>query len=122
MSIRLNKFLANAGLGSRRKVEDLIFAGLVSINGKTISTPATFVEEKDSVKVNNKLIRQENKIYFILNKPKKFLCSATRKINEKLVIDLFANYKEKLFTVGRLIFPSQFGPPDIIVLLGITAV
>jgi len=100
---RLNKFLAHCGIASRRKVENLIYSNLVKVNGKTIDTPYTRIDpKKDVIKVNNKIIKEEKKYYFILNKPKGYLCSHVRKPNEKLVIDLFKDFSCRLYTVGRL--------------------
>ncbi len=100
---RLNKFLSNAGVASRRKVEELIISKQVKINGKIVDKLATIIDtEKDTVLVKNKPIKEEKKVYFILNKPKGFLCSNIRKDREKLVIDLFKKLPYKLFTVGRL--------------------
>ena len=102
-SMRLNKFLAHGGIASRRKVEDLIFAKMVRINGKVIDHPGTMVDpNKDSVTVNGKIVKPEQKKYFILNKPKGFICSNTKKTRERLVVDLFKDQHSKLFTVGRL--------------------
>lgn len=101
--IRLNKFLASCGVASRRKVEDMIFSKLVKINEQTVDTPYTMVDpENDIVKVNNKIIKQEKKYYFILNKPKGYICSNVRKPKEKLVTDLFKDFSCRLYTVGRL--------------------
>ncbi|MFA6119553.1 MAG: pseudouridine synthase [Parachlamydiales bacterium] len=100
---RLNKFLSECGIASRRKAEDLIASNLITVNGKKVNLPQTIIDsDKDVVKINNKVISEEKKYYFILNKPKGFICSNTRKIKENLVIDLFKNYSCKLFTVGRL--------------------
>jgi 23S rRNA pseudouridine2605 synthase len=101
--MRLNKFLAHSGIASRRKVEDLIFSKLVKVNEKIIDTPQTMIDpKKDIVKINNKIIKEEKKYYFILNKPKGYLCSNVRKHKEKLVTDLFKDFSCRLYTVGRL--------------------
>jgi len=102
-TMRLNKFLAHSGIASRRKVEDMIFSKMVKVNGKVVSLPQTTIDpEKDIIKVNGKVIKEEKKYYFILNKPKGFLCSNVRKPKEQLVIDLFKDFSCRLFTVGRL--------------------
>lgn len=101
--MRLNKFLAHSGVASRRKVEELIFSKLVKVNDKIVDAPYIMVDpKKDVVKVDNKIIKQEKKYYFILNKPKGFLCTNIRKPGEKLVIDLFKDFSCRLYTVGRL--------------------
>lgn len=101
--VRLNKFLAHSGVASRRKVENLIFSKMVKVNDKIVDKPQTIIDtKKDIVKINNEIIREEKKYYFILNKPKGYLCSNVRKQKEKLVIDLFKDFSCRLFTVGRL--------------------
>lgn len=101
--IRLNKFLAHSGVASRRKVEDLIFSKIVKVNGVVEIKPQRLIDPtKDSVKVNDKVVKEEKKCYFILNKPKGYLCSNVKKGKEKLVIDLFKDFSERLFTIGRL--------------------
>lgn len=101
--MRLNKFLAHSGVASRRKVEDLIFAKMVKVNGKIETKPQTLIDpKKDCVKIDNKIIKEEKKYYFILNKPKGYLCSNVKKGKEKLVIDLFKDFYARLFTIGRL--------------------
>ncbi|MBN2479666.1 MAG: rRNA pseudouridine synthase [Parachlamydiales bacterium] len=100
---RLNKFLAHAGIDSRRKVEELIITRRVKVNNEIIDEPGFQVDiEKDQVFVDGKEVKQETKQYFILNKPKGFVCSNVRKTRERLVIDIFKSHPYKLFTVGRL--------------------
>ncbi|MBI5346234.1 MAG: rRNA pseudouridine synthase [Chlamydiae bacterium] len=101
---RLNKVLASANIGSRRGSEDVIFEGRVKINGKVILTPQTMVDlEKDKIEVDNMPIqREEKKLYFILNKPKGYICSNQRKDGQRIVIDLFYEFPTRLFTIGRL--------------------
>jgi len=100
---RLNKFLAHCGIASRRKAEELILSHMIKVNNKIVTLPQTLINtEKDIVKLNNKVIREEKKYYFILNKPKGYLCSNLRQKNEKIVIDLFKDFNCRLFTVGRL--------------------
>lgn len=102
--IRLSKALASAGVASRRAAEQLIFDGRVTVNGEKILLPQHHVVVgKDRIEVDGKRIRSaERKRYFILHKPKGYLCSNKRRENERLVIDLFSNCSERLFTVGRL--------------------
>lgn len=101
---RLAKYLAEAGVAARRKCEELIFSGQVKVNGSTVLLPQTLVDGSESILVNNKKIgKTEEKVYFILNKPPGYLCSAS-KLNSKgrLVLDLFEGVSKRLFTVGRL--------------------
>ncbi len=101
---RLSKALAAAGVASRRQAEELIFAGKVSVNGKVVRVPQTLVSWKvDTICVDNKkLKKEEKKLYFLLNKPKGFICSNARIGTKKIVSDLFQSVPERLFTVGRL--------------------
>lgn len=101
---RLSKALAAAGVASRRACEELIFSGKVSVNGETILKPQTLVSwETDSISVNGEPLRKEQeKICFILNKPKGYICSNNRIGTKKLVVDLFKKFPYRLFTVGRL--------------------
>jgi len=102
--MRLQQFLAHCGIASRRKAEDLIKEGKVTVNGKIITDCAFNVEpEKDFVKYNNKLIKPEKKIYIVLNKPKGFISSVSDEKGRKTVIDIFKNkIKEHIYPVGRL--------------------
>lgn len=101
---RLSKALAAAGIASRRKAEELIFEGKVSVNGTIVLTPQTLVSwETDTICVNKKKVaKEENKLYFLLNKPKGYICSNARVGTKKIVSDLFRDLPERLFTVGRL--------------------
>jgi 23S rRNA pseudouridine2605 synthase len=101
---RLSKVLAAAGVASRRRCEELIFAGKVSVDGVIIKVPQTLVSpQESSIVVEGKKIQtEEKKHYFLLNKPKGYICSNTRVGTKKIVQDLFAAVPERLFTVGRL--------------------
>jgi 23S rRNA pseudouridine2605 synthase len=101
---RLSKALAAAGVASRRAAEELIFAGRVKVNGNIEKVPQTLVDwDSDAIQVDDEPIKgEERKIYYILNKPHGFICSNTRIGTKKLVVDLFAHLKLRLFTVGRL--------------------
>jgi 23S rRNA pseudouridine2605 synthase len=101
---RLSKILASAGVASRRACETLIFDGRVQVNGETTLLPQTMVDpSKDKITVDGKPIgAQEEKVYYMLNKPAGYICSNKRLENTKLVIDLFPGTEYRLFTVGRL--------------------
>lgn len=100
---RLSKTMAAAGVASRRACEELIFAGRVKVNGVVTKLPQTMVDASDKITVNDSPIScKEQKVYFILNKPEGYICSNHRGKDSKLVIDLFSDVKERLFTVGRL--------------------
>lgn len=102
---RLSKVLAGAGVASRRACEELIFQGLVKVNGSIVKVPQTMVDlEKDEVMVRGNPVKQsEDKVYYLLNKPSGYICSAKRTSSQsKLVLDLFHDEGHRLFTVGRL--------------------
>lgn len=100
---RLSKALAAAGIASRRASEEIIAAGRVTVNGERILVPQTLVDwEKDTITVDGKRVKgEEQKIYYILNKPKGVLCTAAP-IQGRRVIDLFEKEDGRLFTAGRL--------------------
>lgn len=100
---RLSKILAASGFASRRACEALIFEGKVRVNGKLVTVPQTFVDPmKDKIYVDDRLIKiHEEKVYYLLNKPKGYICSNKRIGTKKLVIDLFEG-ENRLFTIGRL--------------------
>ena len=100
--IRLNKFIAQSGLCSRREADNLILKGQVSVNGKTIKKMGIIIKKTDKVKVDNKNISPEKKIYILLNKPKDYITTNKDTHNRKIVIDLIKNVKERIFSIGRL--------------------
>jgi 23S rRNA pseudouridine2605 synthase len=101
---RLSKALAAAGLASRRACEEIIFAGRVQVNGETIKLPQHHIDwETDKITVDGQSIKAEQKkFYYLLNKPSGYICTNTRPGKQKIVLDLFPNSQERLFTVGRL--------------------
>ena len=101
---RLSKALAAAGVASRRACEELIFDGKVSVNGEIVLVPQTLVSwEKDDITIDGEpLKREQEKVYFMVNKPKGYICSSARVGSKKLVVDLFGHLNYRLFTVGRL--------------------
>lgn len=103
MKNRLSKVLAEAGIASRRGAEALIFAGKVRVNGEVISLPQTLVSlQEDEICVEGKpILFLQRKVYFLLNKPKGYICSNKPVGEKKLVIDLFPK-DLRVFTVGRL--------------------
>ncbi len=97
--------MAQAGVASRRKCEELIKKGLVKVNGKTAKL-GDKADENDNITVNGKLIKKEKMVYVILNKPKGILCSVGDKFGRKTVVDLI-KCREKIFPVGRLDLDSE---------------
>jgi 23S rRNA pseudouridine2605 synthase len=100
--MRLNRFLASAGLGSRRGVEELITSGQVRVNGRVVTDLATQVEPNDAVKVGSRLLRTEQPLSVLLNKPKGFICTASDERDRKTIFDLLPPNWPRIYHVGRL--------------------
>lgn len=100
--MRLNRFLASAGLGSRRGVEELITTGQVRINGRVVTDLATQVGPDDAVKVGSRLLRTEQKITVLLNKPPGYVCTAKDEMDRKTIFQLLPPNWPRLHHVGRL--------------------
>lgn len=102
MKIRLNRFLAESGIASRRKSEDIIKEGRVSVNNKLILELSTVIDDEiDIVKVDGEKIHPEKKVYYLLNKPKGFITTTEDEKGRRTVLDLIKT-KSKIFPVGRL--------------------
>ncbi len=101
--MRLNKFLAHSGVASRRKCDELIFAGKVKINGETVKIPGVDIDPSiDKVEINGKLLKPEKKIYIVLNKPANVLSTLKDDFNRKIITDLIKDVQERVYPVGRL--------------------
>lgn len=98
---RLQKVIANSGYCSRRKAEELILAGKVVVNGIVVTELGTKVSEKDEVLVNGNIITNEEKVYYLLNKPRGVVTTTSDDKNRKTVVDLIATDK-RIYPVGRL--------------------
>jgi 23S rRNA pseudouridine2605 synthase len=100
--MRLQKFLASAGVDSRRNCEEIILDGDVKVNRKVVDTLPAFVDpEVDVVSVNGKRVKFGEKVYFILNKPKGVICTSSDPQGRRKAIDLI-DTEERIFCVGRL--------------------
>lgn len=99
---RLQKVIAQAGVASRRKTEELIAAGKVTVNGQVVTTMGFQVGPQDIVKVNGKELQREEKVYFVLNKPKNMICSLQDDKDRKTILSCFPDVEERIFPVGRL--------------------
>jgi 23S rRNA pseudouridine2605 synthase len=99
---RLNKYLAHAGVGSRRKVEGLITAGRVMINGQVVQELGTRVEPGQHVAVDGVAVRAEKHVYWLVNKPRGYLCTNTDPAGRPRAIDLIPQVEQRVYTVGRL--------------------
>lgn len=101
--IRLNKFLANAGVCSRREADEFITAGVVSVNGEVISELGTKIKRGDEVKFHDQLVSIERKIYILLNKPKDTVTTSDDPQARRTVMDLVKGAcDERIYPVGRL--------------------
>lgn len=101
--IRLNKFIANSGICSRREADQYIQAGVVTVNGEVISELGTKVNVlTDDIRFNGERIRGEEKVYIVMNKPKGYVTTASDPHADKTVMDLLKNCSARVFPVGRL--------------------
>lgn len=105
--MRLNRFLASAGLGSRRSVEELILSGRVRVNGQIVTNLATQVAPGDAIKVGSKLIRSEEHLYAVFHKPKKVLCTSSDEMDRPTIFEYFPRTWPRVFHVGRLDMNSE---------------
>ncbi|WP_372807081.1 pseudouridine synthase [Pontiella sp.] len=106
--IRLQKYLADCGLGSRRFCETLITAGRVSVDGKTITELGTKVDPtQQTVVCNGKTLTKEPPVTILLNKPPKVICTSDDPQGRTTVLELLEDLPERVYTVGRLDFMSE---------------
>ena len=101
--MRLNRYIGNSGICSRREADTLIADGKVTVNGKVVTEMGARVNPGDKVTVDGKPIRPEKFVYILLNKPKGFITTTKDPENRKTVMDLVDNAtKERVYPVGRL--------------------
>jgi len=101
--IRLNKYLANAGVCSRREADEFIQAGVVKVNGEVITELGTKITRADEVVFHNQVVQLESKVYVLLNKPKGFVTTTDDPENRKTVMELVKSAaSERIYPVGRL--------------------
>jgi 23S rRNA pseudouridine2605 synthase len=100
--MRLNRFLAAAGFGSRRSCEQLILSGEVTVNGRVCENLATEVAESDFVKYRGQRVLPEKPLYLLLHKPRGYLCTASDTHDRHTIFDLLPGQWPRLFHVGRL--------------------
>ena len=102
-AVRLNKYIAAAGICSRREADQLISAGLITVNGKSITELGTKVHPGDEVRYNGERIRGERKVYLLLNKPKDYVTTTDDPKERKTVMLLIRDAcRERIYPVGRL--------------------
>ncbi|AJS57997.1 pseudouridine synthase [Paenibacillus sp. IHBB 10380] len=105
---RLQKILAQAGIASRRKCEELIVAGKVEVNGETVTTLGTKADpDQDIITVAGKPIKNEKKVYVVMNKPKGVITSASDPEGRKVVSDYLKGIHERVYPVGRLDYDTE---------------
>lgn len=99
---RLNKYLAHAGIGSRRHCESLIKGGRVRIDGQVVVDLATRVGPEHEVTVDGEAVKTEKFVYYLVNKPRGYICSNHDPARRPLAIDLVPQISQRVYTVGRL--------------------
>ncbi len=105
--MRINKFIAESGIASRRKAEEIIRAGRVKINDEVVVDLSTHVNEDDIVKIDEKIVnRLEEKYYYMLNKPIGYISTAREQFGRPSVVDFF-DKKQRIYPVGRLDYDSR---------------
>ena len=109
MMVRLNKFLAQAGIASRREADRLITQGRVSVNGEVILTLGHKIDgKKDRVEVDGRKIKkEETSVYLMLNKPPGYLVSLKDPLGRPTIKDLLPSLKSRVFSIGRLDYESE---------------
>ena len=101
--MRLNRYIAMSGASSRREADELIASGQVSVNGMVVTELGTKIKPGDEVRLNDKVLRGEKKVYIIMNKPKGYVTSIEDPHADKTVMDLLGQaVNERVYPVGRL--------------------
>ena len=101
--VRLNKYLANAGICSHREADDFIQAGVITVNGETVDSLGAKVLPTDDIRFHNQPVRRERKVYILLNKPKNTVTTTDDPQERHTVIDIVRNAcPERIYPVGRL--------------------
>lgn len=101
--VRLNRYIANAGVCSRREADELIAAGEIRVNGEIVTEMGYIVKPEDTVQYGKRSLKREKNVYVLLNKPKDYITTTEDPEERKTVMDLVGNAsKERIFPVGRL--------------------
>ena len=101
-TVRLNKFIANSGVCSRREADNFILAGVVTVNGEVVTELGTKVNITDDIRFNGERLKGEAKVYIVMNKPKGYVTTASDPHADKTVMDLLKGCEARAFPVGRL--------------------
>jgi 23S rRNA pseudouridine2605 synthase len=105
---RLQKILAGAGVASRRKCEEFIVAGRVTVDGKVVRELGAKADaETSDIRLDGERVKAEKRLYYLVNKPRGMLCTNARSSDRPRVVDLFDAVEQRLFTVGRLDADSE---------------
>ncbi|MGC9943148.1 MAG: pseudouridine synthase [Verrucomicrobiota bacterium] len=108
MQVRLQKFLADAGVASRRAAEQIILEGRVSVNGSVVRVLGTKIDpDHDKVGLDGRVVHAKKKIYLALNKPVKYVCSHNDELGRPTIYELLPREWQMVSTVGRLDFNSE---------------
>lgn len=98
---RLQKVIASAGVASRRKAEELILAGKVKVNGEVVKELGTKVSGDDVIMVSGEIISKEDKVYYLLNKPRGVVSTSSDDLNRKTIVD-YIDTDKRIYPIGRL--------------------
>lgn len=102
-AVRLNRFIANSGICSRREADDLIRNGLITVNGKVVTEMGLKVSSKDEVRYKNRKLATEKKVYILMNKPKDYVTTVEDPHADHTVLEIIGDEcRERVYPVGRL--------------------
>ena len=104
---RLQKTIAKAGIASRRKAEELIVSGKVKVNGVVVTELGTQVSPDDDISVNGVVLKKEEKVYYLLNKPRRVISSVSDEKGRETVLAYLSDVKERIYPVGRLDYDTS---------------
>ena len=101
-TVRLNKFISNAGVCSRRAADNLILEGRIKVNNNVVRELGLKINTTDKVQLDNKIITSEKKLYLLVNKPRNVICTKSDEKGRKSIMDLLPDRFQHLYPVGRL--------------------
>ena len=101
-TVRLNKFISNAGVCSRRAADNLILEGRIKVNNNVVRELGLKINTTDKVQFDNKIITSEKKLYILVNKPRNVICTKSDEKGRKSIMDLLPEMFQHLYPVGRL--------------------
>ena len=104
---RLQKTIAKAGIASRRKAEELIVSGKVKVNGVVVTELGTQVSPDDDISVNGVVLKKEEKVYYLLNKPRRVISSVSDEKGRETVLAYLSDVRERIYPVGRLDYDTS---------------